>query len=58
MIKKTHGHYKLVSHTGKNLGTFSSKAEAIRREKQVTFFKNLDAGKIPSRVVKKKSLLK
>ena len=35
--------FRLVSRKGKNLGTFGTKAEAIKREKQVIFFR--DEGK-------------
>jgi hypothetical protein len=45
MIRKVAGGYRLVSHTGKNLGTFSSKAQAQKREAQVNFFKHRDAAK-------------
>lgn len=40
MIRKVGTKYKLISHTGKNLGTFNSRAEALKREKQVNYFKN------------------
>lgn len=39
-IRKVGSKYRLVSGTGKNLGTFDTKAEAEKREKQVIFFKN------------------
>lgn len=39
-IKKTGDKFRLVSKTGKNLGTFSTRAAAEKREKQVQFFKN------------------
>jgi len=39
-IRKINGKYRLVSHTGKNLGTYSSRAGAEKREKQVVYFKN------------------
>jgi len=32
--------YKLVSHTGKNLGTYPTRAAAEKRERQVQFFKH------------------
>lgn len=41
MIKKTKDGYRLVSHTGKNLGTYPSKKGAEKREKQVNYFKHL-----------------
>ncbi len=40
IIRKVKGGFRLVSkRTGKNLGTFKTKAEAQRREQQVQFFK-------------------
>ena len=40
-IRKVKGGYRLVSKSGgKNLGTYSSKAGAARREKQVNYFKH------------------
>ena len=39
-IRKTSGGYRLVSHSGKNLGTFTTKAQAIKHEKRVQFFKH------------------
>ncbi len=35
--------FRLVSRKGKNLGTFGTKAEAVKRERQVVFFR--DKGK-------------
>jgi|TARA_R100001244_G_C5095778_1_gene117543 hypothetical protein len=32
--------YRLVSRTGKNLGTYRTREEAEERERQVMFFKN------------------
>jgi hypothetical protein len=41
MIIKVKGGYRLVSKkTGRNLGTFKTKAEALKRERQVQFFKH------------------
>jgi hypothetical protein len=31
--------YRLYSHTGKILGTFLSRKKAVKREKQIQFFK-------------------
>lgn len=42
MIKKVENGYRLVSHAGKNLGTFTSKQAAQMREKQVNYFKHLN----------------
>ena len=40
MIEKSGSQYKLVSHTGRSLGSYGSKAGAEHRERQVQFFKN------------------
>ena len=61
-IRKVNGKFRLVSRKGRDLGTFSSRAEAEKREKQVVFFKNLrkssgGKGSLRSKV-RKKSLLK
>lgn len=41
-IVKTSGGYKLVSRkTGRNLGEYSSKAGALKRERQVQYFKHM-----------------
>lgn len=41
MIKKTSGGFKVVSHSGKNLGgPYKTKAAAKKRLKQVEFFKH------------------
>ena len=46
MIRKTSdGHFELVSHTGKNLGTYATKAQALKRERQVNYFKHVNKGK-------------
>lgn len=39
MIRKVKGGYRLVSHSGKNLGTYATKAGAKKREAQVNYFK-------------------
>ena len=39
-IRKVKGGYRLVSHSGKNLGTSKTKAGAKKREKQVNYFKH------------------
>lgn len=63
MIKKTGSRYRLMSKTtGRNLGTFKTKTQAQKREKQVLFFKNLakskgGKGSLRSKI-KKPSLLK
>ena len=39
-IRKVKGGYRLVSHKGKNLGTYPSRAGAEKRERQVQYFKH------------------
>ncbi len=41
MIKKINGNYRVVSKSGKNLGTYKTEKEAKKRLKQVEFFKHL-----------------
>lgn len=42
MIRKVAGGYKVVSHTGKNLGgPYKSRAQAKKRLKQVEMFKHM-----------------
>lgn len=38
-IRRVKGGFRLVSKTGKNLGTFKTKAGAVKREREVSFFK-------------------
>ncbi len=46
MIRKIPGgQYRVVSHTGKNLGTYSSHEEALKRLRQVEYFKHLKGKK-------------
>ena len=40
-IKSVGNKFRLVSKKGKNLGTFKTRAEAEKREKEVQFFKHL-----------------
>ena len=40
MIKKVKSGYRLVSKSGKNLGTSPTKAGAEKRERQVQYFKH------------------
>jgi hypothetical protein len=40
MIRKVKNGYRVVSHTGKNLGTSRTRAGAERRLRQVEFFKH------------------
>ena len=43
MIRKLpNGKFRLVSKSGKNLGTFNTRAAAVKREGQVRFFKHKD----------------
>jgi GNAT superfamily N-acetyltransferase len=44
-IGKVKGGYRLYSHTGKNLGTFPSKAGAEKHEREVEYFKHRDSVK-------------
>lgn len=41
MIKKVKAGYRVVSHKGKNLGTYKTKKEAETRLKQVEMFKHM-----------------
>ena len=46
MIKKVKGGYRVVSKTtGRNLGTSKTKEGAVKREKQVNYFKYLASKK-------------
>ncbi len=40
MIQKHGSGWRVVSHTGKNLGTFPSRTQAVKRLRQVEFFKH------------------
>ena len=40
MIKKSGSGYKVVSKSGKNLGGGKTKAQAVKRLRQVEYFKN------------------
>lgn len=44
-IKKVAEGYRLESRTGKNLGTYKTKDEAVERERQVQYFKRKGKGK-------------
>lgn len=44
IIRKSGSRYKLFSHSGKLLGTFDSKEDAEKREKQIKFFKHKNNG--------------
>ena len=45
VIVRENGEYKLLSHKGKNLGTFSTESQAKNRERQVEYFKNAKTSK-------------
>lgn len=53
-IRKVKGGYRLVSHTGKNLGTYPSKSGAEEREKQVNYFKHQNEAVDPAVKAEKK----
>jgi hypothetical protein len=40
-IVKVEGGYRLLSHKGKNLGTFPTKAKAEKHEREVQYFKHM-----------------
>jgi len=40
IIRKVKGGYRLMSHKGKNLGTYPTRAGAEKRERQVQYFKH------------------
>lgn len=43
-IRKVKGGYRLLSHKGKNLGTFPTKAKAKKHEREVQYFKHANEG--------------
>ena len=43
-IVKVEGGYRLLSHNGKNLGTFPTKAKAEKHEREVQYFKHMEEG--------------
>lgn len=40
IVRLPNGKYRLLSHTGKNLGTFDSKEAAEKHEREVQYFKH------------------
>jgi hypothetical protein len=40
MIKQVKGGWRLESHSGRNLGTFGSYSAAVKREKDILYFKH------------------
>jgi len=43
IIRKVADGYRLYSHSGKNLGTYPSRAGAEKRERQVQYFKHKES---------------
>ena len=41
IVKLSNGKYRLLSHTGKNLGTFDSHEAAAKHEGEVEYFKHI-----------------
>jgi len=41
MIRKVQGGYRVLSESGRNLGTYRTKAEAEKRLRQIEMFKRL-----------------
>ena len=59
MIKKIKGKYVVLSETtGRKFGTYRTKKEAVKRLRQIEFFKHLKSSPILRGRLKKKSLLK
>jgi hypothetical protein len=52
IIKKLpNGKYRVMSHTGKNLGTYDSKKQAKERLRQVEFFKHKDSSNADDKII-------
>lgn len=45
MIRRKGRKFQVVSHTGKNLGTYTTREAAERRLRQVEYFKHKDKGR-------------
>ena len=59
MIKKIRGKYVVISETtGRRFGTYNTKKEALKRLRQVEFFKHLKGSYSLKRKLRKRSLLK
>ena len=59
MIKKIKGKYVVLSETtGRKFGTYRTKKEAIKRLRQIEFFKHLKSSPKLQGRLRKKSLLK
>lgn len=41
MIRKIKGGYKVVSSSGRNMGSYKTKKEALKRLKQIEMFKHM-----------------
>ena len=41
MIRKVQGGYRVLSESGRNMGTYQTKAEAEKRLRQIEMFKHL-----------------
>ena len=41
MIRKVQGRYRVLSESGRNMGTYRTKAEAEKRLRQIEMFKHL-----------------
>jgi hypothetical protein len=41
MIRKVRGGYRVLSESGRNMGTYKSKGEAEKRLRQIEMFKHL-----------------
>ena len=41
MIRKVQGEYRVLSESGRNMGTYRTKAEAEKRLRQIEMFKHL-----------------
>lgn len=59
MIKKIKGKYVVLSEkTGRKFGTYNTKKEAVKRLRQIEFFKHLKGNPKLMKTLKKKSLVK
>ena len=52
-IAKVEGGYRLLSHKGKNLGTFPTKSGAEKHEREVQYFKHMEEGEVVSMATRK-----
>ena len=49
MIRKVQGGYRVLSESGRNMGTYRTKAEAEKRLRQIEMFKHLKIGRASCR---------